>query len=85
MLQISASQGIDVMAATSHFYATEDRISSFLNRRRCSEERLKERMNQELTKGERIPRLIMGAAVSYTHLDVYKRQECEAFLKGGAL
>lgn len=29
MLQISASQGIDVMAATSHFYATEDRISSF--------------------------------------------------------
>lgn len=50
MLQISASQGIDVMAATSHFYATEDRISSFLNRRRWSEERLKERMNQELTK-----------------------------------
>ena len=61
MLQISASQGIDVMAATSHFYATEDRISSFLNRRRCSEERLKERMNQKLTKEERIPRLIMGA------------------------
>ena len=53
MLQISASQGIDVMAATSHFYATEDRISSFLNRRRWSEERLKERMNQELTKEER--------------------------------
>ena len=65
ILQISASQGIDVMAATSHFYATEDRISSFLNRRRCSEERLKERMNQELTKGERIPRLIMGAEVAF--------------------
>ena len=30
MLQLSASQGIDVMAATSHFYATEERISSFL-------------------------------------------------------
>ena len=45
MLQISASQGIDVMAATSHFYATEDRISSFLNRRRWSEERLKERID----------------------------------------
>ena len=65
MLQISASQGIDVMAATSHFYATEDRISSFLNRRRWSEERLKERMNQELTKEERIPRLIMGAEVAF--------------------
>lgn len=46
MLQISASQGIDVMAATSHFYATEDRISSFLNRRRCSEERLKEQIGR---------------------------------------
>ena len=33
MLQISASQGIDVMAATSHFYATEDRISSFYSGR----------------------------------------------------
>ena len=65
MLQISASQGIDVMAATSHFYAIEDRISSFLNRRRCSEERLKERMNQELTKEERIPRLIMGVEVAF--------------------
>ena len=30
MLQLSASQGTDIMAATSHFYATEDRISSFL-------------------------------------------------------
>ena len=51
MLQISASQGIDVMEATSHFYATEDRVSSF--------------MNQELTKEERIPRLIMGAEVAF--------------------
>ena len=50
MLQISASQGIDVMAATSHFYATEDRISSFLNRRRCSEERLKVRYILERRK-----------------------------------
>ena len=24
MLQISASQGVDIIAATSHFYATED-------------------------------------------------------------
>lgn len=64
MLQLSASQGIDVMAATSHFYATEDRISSFLDRRRRSEERLKERIDQKLT-GEKIPRLIMGAEVAF--------------------
>lgn len=64
MLQLSASQGIDVMAATSHFYATEDRISSFLDRRRRSEERLKESIDQKLT-GEKIPRLIMGAEVAF--------------------
>lgn len=65
MLQLSASQGIDVMAATSHFYATEDRISSFLNRRKGSEERLKEQIDQRLTKEEKIPRLIMGSEVAF--------------------
>lgn len=64
MLQLSASQGIDVMAATSHFYATEDRISSFLDRRKYSEECLKEGIHQKLT-GEKIPRLIMGAEVAF--------------------
>lgn len=65
MLQLSASQGIDVMAATSHFYATEDRISSFLSRRKGSEERLKEQIDQRLTKEKKIPRLIMGSEVAF--------------------
>ena len=65
MLQLSASQGIDIMAATSHFYATEDRISSFLDRRKYSQERLRNRMNQKLTEGTSLPRLIMGAEVAF--------------------
>lgn len=65
MLQLSASQGIDVMAATSHFYATEDRISSFLDRRKYSRERLGNRMNHELTEGKSLPRLIMGSEVAF--------------------
>ena len=65
MLQLSASQGIDVMAATSHFYATEDRISSFLDRRKYSRERLENRMNHELTEGKSLPRLIMGSEVAF--------------------
>lgn len=65
MLQLSASQGIDVMAATSHFYATEDRISSFLDRRKYSEERLRNRMNNELTEGKSLPRLIVGSEVAF--------------------
>ena len=65
MLQLSASQGIDIMAATSHFYATEDRISSFLDRRKYSQERLRNRMNQKLTEGISLPRLIMGSEVAF--------------------
>ena len=64
MLQLSASQGIEIMAATSHFYATEDRISSFLNRRKYSEERLRNRMN-ELTEEKSLPKLIMGSEVAF--------------------
>lgn len=63
MLQLSSSQGIDIMAATSHFYATEDRISSFLDRRKRSEERLKEKIDQLTEK--KVPRLIMGAEVAF--------------------
>lgn len=62
MLQLSASQGIDIMAATSHFYATEDRITSFLDRRKYSEDRLRSRMDQE---GKCLPRLIMGSEVAF--------------------
>ena len=47
MLQISASQGVDIIAATSHFYATEDRISSFLDRRQNAFEELKQCLTEK--------------------------------------
>lgn len=65
MLQISASQGIDIMAATSHFYATEDRISSFLERRKHSEERLREQIDRKLTQQENLPKVVMGSEVAF--------------------
>lgn len=65
MLQLSASQGTEIMAATSHFYATEDRISSFLERRKRSKERLKNRIDQKLTDEESLPKLIMGSEVAF--------------------
>ena len=65
MLQISASQGNRCNGGNVSFLCYRRQNFSFLNRRRCSEERLKERMNQKLTKEERIPRLIMGAEVAF--------------------
>ena len=50
MLQISASQGVDIIAATSHFYATEDRISSFLDRRQNAFEELKQCLTEKHNK-----------------------------------
>lgn len=61
MLQISASQGVDIIAATSHFYATEDRISSFLDRRQNAFEELK----QCLTEKDEYPEIVVGAEVAF--------------------
>ncbi len=61
MLQISASQGVDIIAATSHFYATEDRISSFLDRRQNAFEQLK----QCLTEEDEYPEIVVGAEVAF--------------------
>lgn len=61
MLQISASQGVDIIAATSHFYATEDRISSFLDRRQNAFEQLK----QCLTEKDEYPEIVVGAEVAF--------------------
>lgn len=61
MLQISASQGVDIIAATSHFYATEDRISSFLDRRQNAFEELK----QCLTEKDEYPEIVVAAEVAF--------------------
>lgn len=54
-----AEQGVTLIAATPHYYATEQSPSQFLDARRRSERLLREQWSQEL------PGLLMGAEVRY--------------------
>ena len=59
MLEEMSRQGTSVVVATPHFYANQDTIDSFLNRRRSSFESLK----PHLTDAH--PRIVCGAEVRY--------------------
>lgn len=59
MLKMAKDQGVDVMLATSHFYASRHRIEDFLARRQRSYERLAE------IKKDFGPQLILGAEVAF--------------------
>lgn len=61
MLERSASQRVDTIAATSHFYAADNSIARFLARRQSACDRLME------AAGDRdgLPRLLLGAEVLY--------------------
>ena len=59
MLRRSAEQGVEVMAATSHFYAWRDRPERFLERRASAWERLADAMEPGM------PRLCLGAEVAF--------------------
>ena len=59
MLRMASEQGVDVMLATSHFYASRHRIEDFLARRRRSFERLME------VKKDFEPELRLGAEVAF--------------------
>lgn len=59
MLRRSAEQGVEVMAATSHFYAWRDRPEHFLERRTSAWERL----SAALEPG--MPRICLGAEVAF--------------------
>ena len=74
MLKLEAEQGIDIVVATSHFYAKHDRISSFLNRRQDSFETLQRTISQEYTYSDSksteqshkdLPRIYLGAEVAF--------------------
>ena len=49
MLRLSAGQGVDVIAATPHFYAWKHRIGTFLERRKEALEALYKRESQQST------------------------------------
>lgn len=59
MLRTSAKQGIHTIAATSHFYAEENTIEQFLQRRQAAWERL----YGSLRPG--MPEILLGAEVHY--------------------
>lgn len=59
MLRMSAEQGIQVMAATSHFYAEENTVERFLERRETAWKALSEKMEPGM------PKVLLGAEVYY--------------------
>lgn len=59
MLKMAMDQGVDVMLATSHFYASRHRIEDFLARRQRSYEKLAE------VKKDFGPQLVLGAEVAF--------------------
>ena len=59
MLKISAQQGVQVMVATSHFYASRDRVEVFLKRRGEALRTLLARVTPDL------PRIVPGAEVAF--------------------
>ena len=67
MLRSLSGQGVKKVFATPHFYANSESVDVFLERRRCSYERIKSKM----TVG--MPEIVLGAEVKYysgiTHLD----------------
>lgn len=60
MMQAQAAQGITTVIATPHFYANDESVATFLERRERSAEALR---NQQ--KGDNLPTLHLGAEVLY--------------------
>ena len=67
MLMSLSGQGVKKVFATPHFYANSESVDSFLERRQCSFERLKQNMTPDM------PEVLLGAEVRYYsgigHLD----------------
>lgn len=61
MLMMEAEQGITHVVATPHFYAQQDKLDRFLERRNQAEKRLREEMEMYLG----LPEIVMGAEVSF--------------------
>ncbi len=59
MLDMQARQGVNTVVATPHFYANDESVDAFLDRRRRSLELLREEMPDEA------PEIVPGAEVRY--------------------
>lgn len=63
MLRMEAEQGIRQVIATPHFYASQDNLTHFIERRAKAEQCLKEAM----VNHKELPDVIAGAEVHYFH------------------
>ncbi len=59
LIEMQAQQGVDIVVATPHFYANDELVPAFLDRRREAFRKLKE----ELPEGA--PEILLGAEVLY--------------------
>ena len=59
LIKMQVSQGIDTVVATPHFYANDETINSFLDRRKKSLELLKSELP------DTSPKILLGAEVRY--------------------
>ena len=59
LLEMLGKQGVDTVAATSHFYADNESVKRFLERRELSYQAL------DSAKKEGLPRVMLGAEVRY--------------------
>lgn len=59
MLEMQASQGVRTVIATPHFYANDETVAAFLERRHTAYEALKEQLPANA------PRILLGAEVRY--------------------
>ncbi len=59
MLRMSASEGVEKIVATPHFYANDESVELFLERRNKSLEALKPQLSEEM------PQIFLGAEVKY--------------------
>ena len=59
LLTMLSNQGINTVVATPHFYANDESVNEFLNRRKASYEKLSDALSSEM------PRVLLGAEVSY--------------------
>lgn len=59
LMKMLAEQGVDTVIATPHFYANDESVDSFLERRAVSYEKLQAQLSDSL------PEVLLGAEVSY--------------------
>lgn len=59
MLELSANQGVEIIAATPHFYASHHSVGRFLEKRQAAYEKIRPSLT------ERHPHILLGAEVAF--------------------